>query len=140
MQNFQEVKLYLSDDVLKEIETIVQYKKVKDILFIDQNTPRSVEEFITGSTIGRIKLIKHQIDLSGINDLGKPYRLQNTIKEYMDKKGISQQMLADKTGISPSNISLIVKNKNQPSLDYFLRIWIALECPPLNKILYRVEE
>lgn len=140
MQNFQEVKLFLSDDVLKEIETIVQYKKVKDILYLEQNTPRSVEEFITGSTIHYIKSIKHQIDLSGIEVLGKPYRLQNTIKEYMDKKGISQQMLAEKTGIGASNISLIVKNKNQPSLDYFLRIWIALECPPLTKILYRVEE
>jgi len=140
MQNFQEVKLYLSSDVIKEIETIVHYKKVKDILYIDQNTPRSIEEFITGSVITHIKLIKHQLDLSGLSDLGKPYRLQNTIKDYMDKKGISQQMLAEKSGISPSNISLIVKNKNQPSLDYFLRIWIALECPPLNKILYRVEE
>ncbi len=41
------------------------------------------------------------------------------------------------TKIEPSNISLIFRNKNQPSLDYFLRIWIALGCPPISDCLYR---
>ncbi|PLR99627.1 helix-turn-helix domain-containing protein [Bacillus sp. T33-2] len=140
MQEFSEVKLYLSKDVLKEIDTIVNYKKLKDILYLDDHTPRSIEEFITGCVCHYIKAIKHLYDLSGLDDLGRPYRLQNRIKEYMDKNGVSQAMLAERTGILASNLSPIMKNKNQPSLDYFFRVWIALECPPLNKILYRLEE
>lgn len=140
MDNFREIVIHLKEDAVKDIELIVLFQNVKNILFHNEPNSKSVEEFVTGCIYHYIKRIKYQLDLSGINDLGKPYRLQNKFKEYMDKKGISQAMLSEKTGIGASNISLIIKNKNQPSLDYFFRIWIALECPSLEKILYRVEE
>ena len=140
MKGYIEVKTYFAEDVMEEIETIVQYKRLKDLLYSNENNYHTTEEFIVGCVIHYIKTIKHQIDLSGIDDLGKPYRLQNKFKEYMDKHGIAQSELAKMTGIGESNISLILRNKNQSSLDYFFRIWIALKCPPLNKILYRLEE
>ncbi|MEI2465015.1 helix-turn-helix domain-containing protein [Niallia taxi] len=140
MTIYRELVIHLKEETMKDIELLVIYQNAKTLLFHDSKQTNTIEDFVTGCIHHYIDRVKHQIDLSGINDLGKPYRLQNHLKEYIDKKGISQAMLAERTGIGASNLSLIMKNKNQPSLDYFFRIWIALECPPLDKILYRVEE
>jgi len=140
MGNHTEITIYLKDDILKELEHYVEYQKLKTLNYDGNYDHKSIEEFIVGCVCFYLRQLKHQVDLSGINDLGRPYRLQNNLKEYMDKRGIIPAELAKQTGIGASNISLILKNKNQPSLDYFLRIWMALGCPELSKILYRVEE
>jgi|GEM_PF-1406447 len=140
MSNYKEIVIHLKEDIIKDIELLVIYQNAKTLLFHESKNTHTVEDFVVGCIHHYIERVKDQIDLSGINDLGKPYRLQNKFKEFMDKKGVSQAMLSERTGIGASNLSLIMKNKNQPSLDYFFRIWIALECPPLDKILYRVEE
>lgn len=141
MGNHSEVIIYLKDDIIKELESYIQYQKLKTLNFDGKHNHQTIEDFIVGCVCHYLRALKYQIDLSGLNDLGKPYRLKNNIKELMDKRGIIPADLSKETGISPSNISLILNNKNQPSLDYFFRIWIALKCPPLDKILYReVEE
>lgn len=140
MGNHTEIAIYLKDDILKELEHYVEYQKLKTLNYDGNYDHKSIEEFIVGCVCFYLRQLKHQVDLSGINDLGRPYRLQNNLKEYMDKHGIIPAELSKQTGIGASNISLILKNKNQPSLDYFLRIWMALKCPELSKILYRVEE
>jgi len=127
--------------VLRDVEHYIEYQKLKTLNFDGHYNHTSIEQFIVGCVCHYMRALKYQIDLSGIQDLGKPYRLKNRFKEYMDKHGIIPADLVKQTGIGASNISLILKNKNQPSLDYFLRIWMALKCPPLDKILYReVEE
>jgi transcriptional regulator with XRE-family HTH domain len=55
----------------------------------------------------------------------------------MESKGLRGKDLSELTNIHAGNISIILSNRSQPSLDYFLRIWIALGCPPLNQCLYR---
>jgi transcriptional regulator with XRE-family HTH domain len=55
-------------------------------------------------------------------------------------KGWNQKMLAEKTNIDPANVSIILNNRSQPSLDYFLRLWIALGCPPINECLSRTDD
>ncbi|WP_053434706.1 helix-turn-helix domain-containing protein [Sporosarcina globispora] len=140
MEKHNEVVIYLKDSVITDITNYIEYQKLKKLNFDGNYNHTNMEEFIVGCVCHYLRQLKYQIDLSGINDLGKPYRLKNRFKEYMDKHGIIPADLAKQTGIGASNISLILKNKNQPSLDYFLRIWMALKCPPLDKILYREEE
>lgn len=139
MSNFRKFNIYLKEEVVTDIEQIIQYKKFRDLLFKKEQSSNSIEDFIVGCVCHYLRQIKSIEDLSGIKELGRPYQLQNRIKELLDQKHMSQQELSEKTGISPSNISLIVKNKNQPSTDYFFRIWIALECPPIDWLFYRVE-
>jgi hypothetical protein len=57
----------------------------------------------------------------------------------MIKRKLKQKDISEITQIEQANISYIFSNKNQPSLDYFLRLWVFFGCPPLNEVLYREE-
>lgn len=137
MENYRKVKIYLDEKTYKEIELLLEYRNKRILVYDMDKKSRSIEEFAKGSVLHYLKQIKNQDSLAGIDDLGKPYRLNNRFKEIMEKKHLKAKDLCELTKISPSNISTILANKNQPSLDYFLRIWIALGCPPLNECLYR---
>lgn len=140
MEKYIEVPIHLSEKVVKDIDSIVQYKNMKDLVFTNKNPHKCMESFIIGCVCHYIRNIKAESE-GGINItslMGKA-PLKNRIKEHMKALGITQSELAKKTGISTSNISLIVSNKNQPALDYFIRIWVALDCPPIDKLVYRVE-
>lgn len=137
MKSYKQFSIYLSEDVIKEIKTMVDLRNTRILLDNEERKVRSVEEFIKGSVIQTVKWLKSEELSAGMDDLGKPYRLKNRFKEFMEKKHLKAKDLSELTNISPSNISTILANKNQPSLDYFLRIWITLGCPPLNECLYR---
>jgi DNA-binding Xre family transcriptional regulator len=140
MGEYKKVTIFLHDKEYKEIEKILNYRNMRILALDIDKKSRSIEEFVKGSAIHYLKQIKMQEELAGIDDLGKPYRLRNHFKEILQKKGWSQKQLAEATNIDPSNISITLSNRSQPSLDYFLRIWIALGCPPLNECLSRVED
>jgi hypothetical protein len=68
----------------------------------------------------------------------KPYALKNHFKEIMKLKGIKAVDIHRLTEISESNLSQVLNNKTlNMSVDYFLRIWLALNCPPIGDCLYR---
>lgn len=140
MKGYKRFSIYLSDDVVDEINKIVEFRNRRISLDNEDKKPRTIEEFIKGSTIQNLKWLKAEEISAGLDDLGKPYRLKNNFKEIVKRKGWTQKQLADATNIDPSNISITLSNRSQPSLDYFLRIWIALGCPPLNECLSRVKE
>jgi DNA-binding Xre family transcriptional regulator len=63
--------------------------------------------------------------------------IKNNIKKIMKDQKITQKELSEMTGIDKSNLSIYMNNKSQPSIEFFLRIWHALDYPPLTEILYR---
>lgn len=138
--DYERIYIHLKKDVLKDIEKIIEYKDKRDFVFNKEENYTSVEKFIVGCVYYYLRQIKNIEYLSGINDLGKPFRLENKIGELLELKRMTQKELSDLAGIAAPNINNFVKNKNQPSLDYFLRIWIALECPPLDWMFYRITE
>lgn len=138
--DYERIYIHLKKDVIKDIEKIIEYKDKRDFVFNKEENYTSVEKFIVGCVYYYLRQIKNIEYLSGINDLGKPFRLENKIGELLELKRMTQKELSDLTGIAAPNINNFVKNKNQPSLDYFLRIWIALECPPLDWMFYRITE
>jgi DNA-binding XRE family transcriptional regulator len=140
MDEYIKVPIFFNKEVIKEVEQIVNYRNARVMSFEPNKKPTSFEEFVTGCTIRSLEEIRNQNLLAGYDDLGKPYRLKNRLKEYVKKRGMLQKDLAAKTGIDEGNISTMLNNKYQPSLDYFLRVWIALGCPPLNEILYREKD
>jgi DNA-binding Xre family transcriptional regulator len=137
MGSYKKFKIYLHDEDLKEIEKILHYRNSKIMALDVDKKSRTVEEFVKGCVNYYLKQVKNQEELAGIDDLGKPYRLKNRFKEIMESKGLRGKDLSELTNIHAGNISIILSNRSQPSLDYFLRIWIALGCPPLNQCLYR---
>lgn len=140
MDEYIKVPIFFNKEVIKEVEQIVNYRNTRVMTFEPNKKPTNIEEFVTGCTIRSLEEIRNQNLLAGYDDLGKPYRLKNRLKEYVKKRGMLQKDLAAKTGIDEGNISTMLNNKYQPSLDYFLRVWIALGCPPLNEILYREKD
>lgn len=140
MKNYKKVELYLSEETISKLEKVTLIENQKNSLWKEErDSYRQLSDFIKGLVIDYFDQIESESQISGFDDLGKPFRLMNRFKEISTKKGISQKQMSDLTGIDPSNISYIWRNRNQPSLDYFLRIWIALGYPSLNKCLYRDE-
>ncbi|MFS0657384.1 helix-turn-helix transcriptional regulator [Niallia alba] len=139
MKNYIEIPIYLSEEVYQQVSNIVEYKNMKDLVFTNINNHKTIENFIVGCVCDYLRQIKSdESNDIPLNLIGKQ-PIKNRIKEHMQKLGLTQVELASKTGISKSNMSLIVNNTNQPALDYFIRIWIALECPPIHQLVYRVE-
>jgi DNA-binding XRE family transcriptional regulator len=135
------ITIHLSNETIQTIESLVNYKNVKDDLnFPTKQQHFTVEDFITGCVNLYIKQLQTWEEISGLDDLGKPYRLKNRFKEIAEKKGIKGKDLAKLTGIHEGNISIALSNRSQPSIDYFLRIWIALGRPDLQDCLYREKE
>lgn len=140
MSEYEKVEIYVSKETLDRIKAVTQFENGKNLLWKPERfSSYEVSDFIVGCVNLYLKQIDKQDRYAGIDDLGKPFRLQNKFKDIAQSQGINQQRMSELTGIDPSNISLIFRNKSQPSLDYFLRIWIALKCPDLNKCLYREE-
>ncbi|MCZ2970214.1 helix-turn-helix transcriptional regulator, partial [Acinetobacter baumannii] len=68
------------------------------------------------------------------------YPLRNKLKQYLKNIGMKQAELAAITNIKKGNISLIVNNHVQPSLEAFFKIWAALQYPPIEELFYRDKE
>jgi DNA-binding Xre family transcriptional regulator len=139
MTNYKKVSIYLSDELYQKVVDVVEYRNKRIRFKQEDKRVASVEDFIKGSTMQVLKWIESEDEFAGIDDLGKPYRLENSFKKVMKEKGMRAKDLAELTNIHPGNISIILNNRSQPSLDYFLRIWIALGSPPMNECLYRVK-
>lgn len=135
------VTVHFEKETLETVQKLVNYKNLKTEL-IQQNEKQihTVEDFVTGCVNYYLKQISNREEYAGMDDLGKPYRLRNNFKQLLKSKGWSQKDLADMTNIDPSNISIILSNRSQPSTDYFLRLWVAFGCPPLNRVLERVKD
>lgn len=139
MGEYKKITFFIHDEVYKEIEKILHYRYARVLTLDIDAKSRSTEEFVKGCVMHYLKQIKKQEILAGIDDLGKPFRLRNKFKELMIKKGLKQKDIAEAIQIAQANISNIFNNENQPSLDYFLRLWVFFGCPPLNEVLYREE-
>ena len=141
-QEYVELTIKFKKSTFKEINEYVQYQNLRNDKAKREGKPidLNTDDFITGCVNAYLNKLKNGEELAGLDDLGKPYRLKNKFKEYIQHLGWKQKDLADKTKIDAGNISIILSNRSQPSLDYFLRIWIAVGCPPMNKVLYRVNE
>lgn len=138
MKNYKKVNLFLSDEIITKLENYITIENKKNALWKQERKNYiQIQDFIAGLIVDFIEEMENQDVTAGIDDLGKPYRLKNRFKEIATSKGLTQQQMSEITGIDPSNISVIFRNKNQPSLDYFLRIWIALGCPSISSCLYR---
>lgn len=67
-------------------------------------------------------------------------KIKNRFEEIAIENGYNQSIISKITGIDQPSISRIMKNKNQPSMDYFIRIWIALDRPPIEDIFFPEDE
>jgi len=99
----------------------------------------TVHDFIVGSIKNEIEKIKsHDEVFCELKTKGfvRPIKLKNNLKEILKTMGLKQIDLEDMTRITNSDINNIVNNRKIMSLDHFLRIWICLGCPDIDKVFY----
>jgi hypothetical protein len=140
MENSIVIPVEIKMDTYVKISKVIQYANLKNELRNNgKPTDFEIQEFISGCINTYLKYIEEFQKLSGYDDLGKPFRLKNRFKELMDKRRLKQKNICDVTEIAPPIISRVLANENQPSLDYFLRLWVFFGCPSLTEVLYREE-
>lgn len=134
------ITVYLKPSTVDRLNRISHYLSIRD------NSEYNVEKVIKAALVDYLDLMEplSEEEKSNLKSLifsprsEQEYALKNRFKEIMKQKGIKAVQIHRDTGISESNLSQVLNNKNQNmSLDYFLRIWIALDCPPIGDCLYR---
>lgn len=76
----------------------------------------------------------HDIERKVYDGEGK---IKNRFKEILKRIDMKQKELATLAQIDDATISLILSNKNQPTIDSFFKIWVVLGMPPLEEVFYR---
>lgn len=137
MDNKINLNIELNESTINRIEKIVNYENSKNQLKLKDRPLRSIEDFIKGAVIRELQKIEHFYALADFERLNKKSKLKNNIRQYIKYHKIKQRELAIVTGMDEGSISHILNNRNQPTLEVFIKIWVALNCPPIEEILYR---
>lgn len=135
------ITVYLKPSTVNRLEDINTFLSVK------HNQEKNIERVIKDAIASYLDVMSPipEKDILSLKTLimenrkdDQPYAIKNRFKEIMKQKNIKQVQIHRDTGISESNLSQLLNNKNPTmTLDSFLRIWIALDCPPIADCLYR---
>lgn len=126
--------------------TIERLEKMSSYLSIREHREIPIERIIKAAIADYIDVMSplSDSDITSLKSLifdtrkEKPYAIKNKFREIMKQKGIKAVQIHRETGISESNLSQLLNNKNlNMTLDSFLRIWLSLDCPPIADCLYR---
>lgn len=137
-------KITLTVDITMEnyvnIQNLIGYCKYNN-LTLGTVLPTTDEELINAALYNYFDKIDtivsyYKIDRHALN-LDKDSKVKNRIKERLRMIGMKQKELAELTGMDEATISTILSNRNQPSMECFLRMWTVLGCPPIEDIFYR---
>ncbi|MCC2357722.1 MULTISPECIES: helix-turn-helix transcriptional regulator [Bacillus cereus group] len=128
----------LSPRILEEVERYVTYQNIRRKLEGSEEEIQ-VEDIVKAALIHYLGQLEQAIELNKFKKIASDvqFPLKNNIAEIMLKNGMKQAELSRKTGIKSGNMSMIVNNKVQPSMENFLKIWSVLKFPPLHEIFYR---
>ena len=126
----------MRENTLQIIENIVNYKNNKIRLFNTIEQYAKIEDFIVGcclDVINRLTTYNEKITF-GENSNIYQFKLKNKIKDMLKERNIKQLDLAEITGLDKVTINLIVNNRTVPTLEAFLKIWAALDFPPIDEM------
>lgn len=139
MANMVKVEIHLRQETIKRMDEIIAYSKFRK-RYTKQDLPESYEDVLKASLyeyFRKIDVLYNNVISDKKYKLKNNGNLQNRLKEIIKDEGMKQKDICDMTGIDPGSLSNILSNRNQPSMDYFLRIWVVLGCPPIEDVFYR---
>lgn len=130
------VKLEFELDTIMKIGHILNWLNAENKYVLKTKEEFTLADFIKGSVyneLDRMELINEIFCELKSKPLRSPKRLKNNFKKQLKLLGMKQQDLSDITGISNSELSIVLNNKRFISMEYFLLIWVSLGCPPVEK-------
>ena len=140
MENQIELNVKINCDLYKKVREILGYTNTL-VSFKDKDLPLTDEEIINSALFYYFEKMDtvmgfHKIYKRALN-LDEGTKIKNRFKDILKMIGMKQKELAELTGIDSATLSTMLANKNQPSIEYFLRIWSVLGCPPIEEVFYR---
>ena len=142
MSNRIEINVNLKPETVEKMDEIVNYSKFRK-KFTQQDLPVSHEDIIKAALdeyLKKIDLIYSNVINNSLYGLKVDAPIKNNIKQLMKDMGMSQKAFSELTGIQAGTLSHILSNRNQPSMEYFFKIWVVLGCPPIEHCFYRESE
>lgn len=144
------MNLYVSEKIPLTINVNVDlYNKIRNVIgynqsvlpFTNKDLPTTDEEIINAALFNYFRSLDtitgyFTIERRALN-LEEGNKIKNRFKDILKMIGMKNKELAQLTGIDDATISTMLANKNQPSIEYFLRIWSVLGCPPIEDVFYR---
>jgi hypothetical protein len=130
------IEIQIKEESMQKLSEVAQYETLqRKLRGIDEVI--SEEDIVKAAVYDYLKKIYSFNQVKNKNELGSPYQLRNKFKQIMDEEGLKPKDLEKLTGIPAPNLSRILNNKSQPSLDYFVRICVALKKDDMFSVLYR---
>lgn len=134
------LSIQINADLYTKIRDAIGYCKTRSH-YKKGDFPRTDEEIVNAALYYYFEKLDTLINFYKVDNralaLGNEQKIKNRFKEILKKTGMKQKELAELTGIDEATISTMLSNKNQPSVEYFLRIWSVLGCPPIEELFYR---
>lgn len=133
------ITISIGKDIHSRIQDAIQYFNLSTIYEKEYETIRTEEDFIVGAIVNfleYVELFPNQVKRPQITKQDKR-PIKNTFKQYLRNNGIKQKDLAEAIGMDRATLSMIVNNNVQPSMESFIKLWSALNFPPLDEIIYR---
>ena len=125
-----EVTINLSEDTINTLKNIINYSKTAgEIRGVTKEI--DLEDVIKGAIsmyIAWLSIVPtHEI-------LTNKLHIKTNIPEMFKRQGKTQTKVSEITGITKTTLSGIW-NGSIPNLENFLKLWLALGKPPLDKVL-----
>ena len=141
MENYLSVTVNVNKELYEKVRDVIGYSKSMKMIN-NKDLPITDEEVINSALFYYFQKMEtvlglHTIEKSKYTCEGK---VKNRFKEMVKEAGIKQRELANLTGIDDASISQILSNRNQPTIDNFLKMWIVLGSPPIEEVFYRERE
>ncbi|WP_025912033.1 helix-turn-helix domain-containing protein [Priestia flexa] len=130
------IEIELKKETLIKLEEIARYETLQRKLRGKEDVV-GIEDIFKAAVFDYLQKVYNFNQVKETYQLGSPYQLKNKFKKIMDQEGLKSKDLANLTGIDPGAFSRILNNKTQPSLDYFVRICVALQRYDMFSVLYK---
>jgi len=140
MKKSKVINVEIDMELYDKVKSLIGYCQYNNLILKD-DLPTTDNDLINDALYFYFKRIDtitgfYNIDRKALN-LEEGMKIKNRFKEILINIGMKQKELSDLVGIDGATLSTIMSNKNQPSMEYFLRIWTVLGCPPIEDVFYR---
>ena len=141
MDNYVNVNVNINKELYEKVRDVIGYSKSMRIIK-DKELPLTDEEVINSALFYYFYKMETLLGLHTVerNKYTNDGKVKNRFKEIVKQVDMKQRELAVLTGIDDATISQILGNRNQPTIDNFLKMWIVLGSPPIEEVFYRERE
>lgn len=126
-----EIKINIPESIIEELNKHVTYHNVRS-RFDEEEYEATIEDVILGAlSLYLYWTGAEPLPLIKSNEL----IIESKYIELIKRQNRRQKEISELSGIPKSTLSTVLNGESVPSLETFIRIWIALGKPPIEHLL-----